>query len=45
VSTFARRLARERLAIEADEMDGSRCAYLSRPRELAARLDAYWRDV
>jgi pimeloyl-ACP methyl ester carboxylesterase len=38
---FARRLAHERLGIEADEMDGSHCAYLSRPDELAARLDAY----
>lgn len=38
---FARRLARERLGIEADEMDGSHTAYLSRPKELAARLDAY----
>jgi pimeloyl-ACP methyl ester carboxylesterase len=38
---FCRRLARERLGIEADEMDGSHCAYLSRPQELAARLDAY----
>jgi pimeloyl-ACP methyl ester carboxylesterase len=37
---FLRRLARERLGIVADEMDGSHCAYLSRPEELAARLDA-----
>jgi pimeloyl-ACP methyl ester carboxylesterase len=37
---FARRLARERLGV-ADELDGSHCAYLSRPEELAARLDAY----
>jgi pimeloyl-ACP methyl ester carboxylesterase len=38
---FARRLARERLGVVADEIDGSHCAYLSRPAELAARLDAY----
>jgi pimeloyl-ACP methyl ester carboxylesterase len=38
---FARRLARERLGIVADEMDGSHAAYLSRPEDLAARLDAY----
>jgi pimeloyl-ACP methyl ester carboxylesterase len=38
---FARRLARERLGIVADEIDGSHCAYLSRPEELADRLDAY----
>ena len=38
---FARRLARERLGVVADEMDGAHCAYLSRPDELAARLDAY----
>jgi len=37
---FARRLARERLGIVADEMAGSHCAYLSRPDELAAGLDA-----
>jgi pimeloyl-ACP methyl ester carboxylesterase len=38
---FARRLARERLGVVADEMDGSHCAYLGRPEELAALLDAY----
>jgi pimeloyl-ACP methyl ester carboxylesterase len=38
---FARRLARERLGIVADEIDGSHCAYLSRPNEVARRLDAY----
>lgn len=38
---FARRLARERLGVVADEMDGSHGAYLSRPEELAARLAAY----
>jgi pimeloyl-ACP methyl ester carboxylesterase len=38
---FTRRLARERLGIVADEMPGSHCAYLSRPQELAARLDGF----
>jgi pimeloyl-ACP methyl ester carboxylesterase len=38
---FARRLARERLGVVADEMPGSHCAYLSRPEELAARLDGF----
>jgi pimeloyl-ACP methyl ester carboxylesterase len=38
---FMRRVARERLGIVADEMDGGHCAALSRPKELAERLDAY----
>jgi hypothetical protein len=38
---FTRALARERLGVVADEMPGSHCAYLSRPEELAARLDGY----
>ena len=38
---WARRHARERLGIEADEMDGGHYVTLSRPRELAQRLDAY----
>jgi pimeloyl-ACP methyl ester carboxylesterase len=38
---FARALARERLGVTADEMPGSHCAYLSRPHELAARLDGF----
>ncbi len=38
---FARRHARERLGIEPDEMDGGHYISLSRPRELADRLDAY----
>ncbi len=37
---FARRHARERLGIEADEMDGGHYIALARPRELAERLDA-----
>src|SRR5688572_11559560 len=37
---WARRHARERLGLEADEMDGGHYVTLSRPRELAGRLDA-----
>ena len=40
---FARRHARERLGIDADEMDGGHYIALARPRELAERLDAYVR--
>jgi pimeloyl-ACP methyl ester carboxylesterase len=38
---WARRHARERLGIRADEMDGGHYVSLSRPRELAERLAAY----
>ncbi|AXB42559.1 alpha/beta fold hydrolase [Amycolatopsis albispora] len=38
---FARRVSRERLGIEPDVIGGSHCVSLSRPKELAARLDAY----
>ncbi len=38
---WARRHARERLGIEADEMPGGHYVTLSRPAELARRLDAY----
>ena len=40
---WARRHARERLGIEADEIDGGHYIALARPRELAERLDAYAR--
>jgi len=40
-AAWARRHARERLGLEADEMDGGHYITLSRPRELAQRLDAY----
>jgi hypothetical protein len=40
-AAWARRHARDRLGIEADEMDGGHYISLSRPRQLAARLDAY----
>ena len=38
---FLRRVVRERLGITPDEMDGGHCVALSRPNELAARLDTY----
>jgi pimeloyl-ACP methyl ester carboxylesterase len=40
-AAFMRRVARERLGIAADEIDGGHCVALSRPRELAERLDGY----
>jgi pimeloyl-ACP methyl ester carboxylesterase len=38
---FMRRVVRERLGIIPDEIDGSHCVALSRPRELADRLEGY----
>jgi pimeloyl-ACP methyl ester carboxylesterase len=38
---FMRRVVRERLGITPDEMDGGHLPAFSRPKELAARLDAY----
>lgn len=38
---WIRRVVRERLDITADEIDGGHCVALSRPKELADRLDAY----
>jgi pimeloyl-ACP methyl ester carboxylesterase len=40
-AAWARRHARERLDLEADEIDGGHYIMLSRPRELAERLTAY----
>jgi pimeloyl-ACP methyl ester carboxylesterase len=40
-AAFQRRVARERLGIEADEIAGGHMIALARPRELAERLDAY----
>ena len=40
-AAWARGHARKRLGIEADEMDGGHYVGISRPRELAERLDAY----
>ena len=42
---FQRRVVRERLGIVPDEMDGGHLPALSRPEELAARLDAYGREL
>jgi hypothetical protein len=38
---FQRRVVKERLGITPDEMDGGHLVALSRPKELAERLDAY----
>ena len=38
---FMRRVARDRLGLTADEIDGSHCVALSRPTELADRLEAF----
>lgn len=38
---WARGMVGERLGLEPDEIGGSHCAYLSRPQEIAARLDGY----
>ena len=38
---FMRRVARDRLGITADEIDGSHCVALSRPAELADRLESF----
>jgi hypothetical protein len=40
-AAWARRHARERLGLEADEMGGGHYVALSRPRELGKRLDMY----
>jgi pimeloyl-ACP methyl ester carboxylesterase len=40
-AAFQRRVVKERLGIVPDEMDGGHCVALSRPRELADRLEAY----
>jgi pimeloyl-ACP methyl ester carboxylesterase len=40
-ANFLRRVARARLGITPDEIDGGHCVALSRPIELADRLEAY----
>jgi hypothetical protein len=40
-AAVTRRVVRERLGIEPDEIDGGHCPFLSRPRDLASRLTAY----
>jgi pimeloyl-ACP methyl ester carboxylesterase len=42
---FLRRVARERLGITPDEMNGGHTPALSHPKELAERLDAYAADA
>jgi hypothetical protein len=39
-----RRVVQERLGITPDEIDGGHCVALSRPKELADRLEAYLAD-
>jgi pimeloyl-ACP methyl ester carboxylesterase len=39
--SFLRRVAEERLGIPPDEIDGGHTPALSRPKELAERLEAY----
>ena len=38
---WAREMVRERLGFTPDEIDGSHCVFLSRPKELAERLEGY----
>jgi pimeloyl-ACP methyl ester carboxylesterase len=38
---FMRRVSRDRLSITPDEIDGGHCIALSRPKELAERLESY----
>ena len=42
---WMRGVVRERLGITPDEIDGGHCPALSRPRELAERLVAYWAEL
>ncbi|HWM19868.1 MAG TPA: alpha/beta hydrolase [Ilumatobacteraceae bacterium] len=42
---FMRRVVRERLGISPDEIDGGHLVALSRPKELAERLDTYVSEV
>ena len=44
-SAFQRRVAQERLGIEADEIDGGHMVALSHPRELAEQLETYRADA
>jgi pimeloyl-ACP methyl ester carboxylesterase len=39
---FLRRVVRERLGVVPDEIDSGHCVALSRPKELAERLDGYY---
>lgn len=42
---FMRRVVRERLGIEAEEVDGGHCALLSHPEEIADKLDEYAKEA
>lgn len=42
---FMRRIAWERLGIEPDVVPGDHCPMLGHPVEVAAKLDAYWREL
>jgi pimeloyl-ACP methyl ester carboxylesterase len=42
---FQRRVTRERLGIEPDEIDGGHYISISRPHVLAERLEAYWAEL
>ena len=42
---FLRRIARERLGIDADEIEGGHTPALSRPKELAERLEGYRKSI
>lgn len=42
---WVRRAVRERLGITPDEIDSGHCPALSRPQELADRLETYWAAV
>jgi pimeloyl-ACP methyl ester carboxylesterase len=42
---WMRGVVRERLGITPDEIDGGHCPALSRPRELAERLEALWGEL
>lgn len=44
-AAFQRRIARERLGIVADEIDGGHLVALSRPHELVDRLERYRREL
>lgn len=44
-AAWTRRVVRDRLGITADEIDSGHCPALSRPKELADRLEAYWAET
>lgn len=42
---WVRRVVRDRLGITPDEIDSGHCPALSRPREIADRLEKYWAEI